>query len=316
MTLPDPEPGRKHRRRALLAPFVLLLLVVAGWYGGGISLKADASRRMDTALSVLAQRGYRVTWDDRQISGYPFRLGVNLTGLRMSEPSGWSMTIPELKGEAYVYALKHWVTVAPQGLTFNRPDGGAVIVQARALRASLSDLDLKPPRIAVEGVDMTFMPEAGAAPYFLSATRRMHLRLIPGPDDQGGVLLYLEGADMALQGLAARATEGHPVTFDLDLTLSKVSGFRGGSWSEAASAWSQGGGRILVRKARIAGGEALLQARSGTLSIGADGRLEGLVGASLGDLTGSGQSLQGEVTLEGGQASLGALVIGPSPRVF
>jgi len=316
MTLPDHEPGRKHRRLGLLAPFALLVLVMAGWTVGWLWLKGEASRRMDLATSALADRGYRVTWEDRQISGYPFRLDVNLTGLRLSEPSGWSLSIPELKGEAYVYALQHWVTVAPRGLTFNRPDGGAVIVQARALRASLADLDRKPPRIALEGVDMTFQPEAGAAPYFLSATRRMHLRLIPGPEDQGGILLYLEGADMALQGLAARATEGHPVSFELDLTLSRMSGFSGGSWSEAAGAWSRNGGRILVRKARVAGGDAVLQARSGTLSIGADGRLEGALGATLGDLTGSGQSLQGEVTLEGGKASLGALVIGPSPRLF
>jgi hypothetical protein len=316
MTLPDPATRRKPRRLGLLAPFILLLLVMAGWTGGWFWLRGEATKRMDASLAVLNERGYRVAWDDRQIGGYPFRLDINLTGLRMSEPSGWSLTIPELKGEAYVYALKHWVTVIPRGLTFNRPDGGAVIVQARALRASLTDLDLKPPRIAVEGVDMTFLPEAGADPYFLSATRQMNLRLIPGPDDQGGILLYLDGANMALQGLAARATEGHTVTLDVDLTLSKVSGFAGSSWSRAAGAWSDGGGRILVRKARVSGGDAVLQARSGTLSIGSDGRLEGVLGATLGDLTGSGQSLQGEVTLKDGKANLGPLVIGPSPRVF
>jgi hypothetical protein len=316
MTLPDPAPGRKPRRRGLFGPFVLLLILAAGWSLGWLWLKGEAERRMDAAAKDLEGRGYRLTWDQRVVSGYPFRLDVTLRGARVSEPSGWALTAPALKGEAYVYAPTHWVVVAPQGVTFTRPDGGAVIVAGKALRASLSEFDKRPPRIALEGLDLTFSPEAGAKPYFLSAVRQLNLRLIPGPDDQGGVLIYLGGARMALQGLAARATEGAAVDLETDLTLTKMSAFQGEDWAGAARNWSGGGGLVLVRKVAVSGGAARLEAKAGTLHVGADGRLEGDLDATLGDITGTGQTLQGRVSLAGGQASIGPLPIGPSPRVY
>jgi hypothetical protein len=316
MTLPDPAPGRKPRRRGLFGPFVLLLLLIIAWSGGWYWLQGEAIRRMDAASAQMAQRGYRLTWDQRYVGGYPFRLDINLTGVSVSEPSGWALTAPELRGEAYVYRPDHWVMVAPQGLTFTRPDGGAVIVSGKAMRASISEIGARPPRIALEGYDLTFSPEAGADPYFLSAVRQANVRIMPGPNDLGGVLLHLGGTKMALQGLAARATEGRDVDMDLDLTLTKMSAFQGQDWAAAARGWSRGGGQVLVRKAQVTGGAAVLSAKGGTLHVAADGRLEGDLDATLGDITGSGQTLQGQVNLANGQASIGPLPIGPSPRIY
>ena len=47
-----------------------------------------------------------------------------------------------------------------------------------------------------------------------------------------------------------------------------------------------------------------------------NGRLAGDLDATLGDLTGSGQALEGRVSLQDGKARLGPLELGPSPRVW
>lgn len=316
MTLPDPADRRKSRRRGPGGLFILVILLAAAWSGGWFWLKGQVEQRMDAVVAQAKQDGYELRWAGRKISGFPFRVDVELTDVVATEPSGWGVAIPRVKGEAFAYAIHHWVVVLPEGLTFNRPDGGAVIVTARALRASLTDFDKRPPSVAIEGVDMTFTPEAGARPYFLSAARSLNARIIPGPDDQGGVLLLLGGTRMALEGLAARATEGGLVNFELDLTLTRVSGFEGRSWAQAARAWTGAGGVILVRKASVSGGAAVLSAKSGTLTVAPDGRLQGDLDAELGDLSGQGQPLRGRVSLVEGQARLGPLVIGPSPRLF
>lgn len=315
MTLPDPGEGRKRRRGP--GCLIFLVLLAAGlWSGGWFWLKGETEARMDKAAKDAAARGYALAWDKRTVSGFPFRLDVTLEGFRASEPSGWAIRADQLKGEAYVYALDHWVLVAPTGLTFTRPDGGSVVVAGQALRASVTDFDKRPPRIAIEGYKLTFKPAPGAKPYFLSAAETLHLRLVPGPDDQGGFLLRLGKSNMALEGLAARATEGRTVDLDIDLTLTKMSGFQGGDWAGGVQGWNGAGGQILVRKAAITGGDAVLQAKGGTLTVGPDGRLQGDLDASLGDIAGEGPPLQGRVQLRDGQVMLGPLGIGPSPKIY
>lgn len=313
-TLPDPAPGRK--RRGIAGPLILAAVVIAAWSGGWWWMRGEAVRRMDETAKVMGDKGYRLTWSERTVSGYPFRLNIDLKDAVVSEPSGWQLRAPVMKGEAYIYRLDHWVVVAPQGLTFTRPDGGAVIVQGKAMRASLADFDKHPPSIMLEGVELTFSPEAGAKPYFLSAARQLNMKIMAGPNDLGGVLLHVGGARMALEGLAARATEGGLVDMDLDLTLTKMSALSGDSWESAARGWAAKGGVIEVRRASVSGGAVKLWAKAGTLTPDANGRLSGSLDATLGDLTGSGQALQGQVSLADGKARIGPLEVGPSPRVW
>lgn len=313
-TLPDPAPRRK--RRSPFIPFLLAVVLIAAWSGGWWWMRGEAMRRMDETARVMGDRGYRLTWSERTVSGFPFRLDVNLKDATVSEPSGWQLKAPLIKSEAYIYRLDHWILVTPQGLTFTRPDGGAVIVQGKAMRASLADFDKRPPSIMLEGVELTFNPEAGAKPYFLSAARQLNMKIMAGPDDLGGVLLHIGGARMALEGLAARATEGGLVDMDLNLTLTRMSALSGQDWEGAARAWAAKGGVIQVRQAQVTGGAVRLSAKAGTLTPDANGRLSGDLDATLGDLTGSGQALEGRVSLQDGKARLGPLELGPSPRVW
>ena len=316
MTLPEHERPRKPRRGGLFLPWLLALLLVVGWSGGWFWLRGESGRRMDAQVAQLREQGYDVVWRKRTITGFPFRLNVTLDGARIAEPSGWAIAAPLLKAEAYVYRLDHWVMVAPDGVTLTRPDGGPVTVRARALRASLSSFDEHPPRLSVEGVDLAFETSPGGKPYPVEAAARLQLHLRAGPQDQGGLLFKVDGARLRLEGLPARVVQGKPASMMWDLTLSKMSAFRGRDWPGAVRAWRDADGVITVRAAEVRGGEAVLSGKGGPLTVGLDGRLQGRLEATLSGAEDGTPAFSGEVDLSNGEARIGPLPLGPSPRLY
>ena len=316
MTLPQTAPSRKPRRLGLMLPFGALLVAIMVWSVGWFWLKGEAERRMDLAAADLSKRGYSLTWQSRQVGGYPFRMDVTLTGARVSEPSGWALAAPLLKGEAYVYALDRWIAMAPEGVVLTRPGKGDLTIKGQALRASFSQFGMTPPAISVEGVKLAFAPAAGAEPYFISYAEALQLHLRPGPQNLAALLFKVDGAKLKLQGLAARATEDGPVSMTLDLEGTRMNAAKGADWPTIVRSWGAAGGVINVRKAQVTGGAALLEATSGQLHAGADGRLEGKLQARLRAVDDSNQMIAGDVTLSDAKARLGPLVIGPSPKLY
>jgi len=316
MTLPERERPRKPRRRGLFLPWLLMLLLIVGWSIGWFWLRGQAETRMDAGVAQMRAQGYDVAWQTRDISGFPFRLDVNLYGARIAEPSGWALAAAELKAEAWIYRLDHWVAVAPQGVTLTRPEGGPVTVRAKALRGSLSGADQRPPRISIEGVDLDFATPPGAEPYPVQSAERLELHLRPGPNDQGGVLFRVDGARLRLTGLPARVAQGRPVSVLWDLTLARMAAFQGRDWPEAVRNWRDAGGVVTVREASIRGGDAVLAAQGGPLRVGPDGYLQGELKAGLRDADTGAEALGGTVVLQDGKATLGPLTISKAPRLF
>jgi len=348
MTLPDPPPPRKVRRRGLYAPYVLALVLAAGWCGAWFWIRGEAERRMAAARDQLAASGYTLAWQSRRIDGFPFRLDLHLTGVKVGEPSGWAVSLPRLEAEAYAYSPTHWMLVAPDGVTFTRPRDGGVAVQAKVLRASLSNFDQHPPRLSIEGEDLTFAAAPGAKPYFITAAKGFNLHLRAGPNDQGAVYVGLVQANATLSGLMARIAEGKPIGLTADAIFSKAGEFQGKDWPGAVQAWNAAGGAFQVRQLTVQAGESVLDARSGVLSVDPDGRVRGTLRAALrqapqaltvmgqaGKITPkaaedassaamaaqAGAAQQGDVAhvtldFKNGRTVLGPVSVGPAPKVF
>lgn len=315
MTVAPRQPSRK----ALYIPFVLLLVVAVVWTFAWFGLRTQARERMDAGAAELRAAGYTVSWQDRTFGGYPFRIDSKLTGFRIAEPSGWGLAAPSIRAEAFVYALHHWVAVAPDGVVLERPLSGPLTIKGKALRASLGELDQHPPRLTVEGSELTFQQQPDAQPYLLRSARKLVLAVRPGPQDQGAVLLRVEDAGARLPGPLARLAQNQPVDINVELILSKMSAMQGRDWRTMAQRWAAAGGTATVRNARLSGGGSVLAAHGGSLSVGADGRMEGgldldlaKAGGALGELSGMGAAL----TFEDGQTLLGRLPIAPAPRVY
>ena len=338
-----PDSGADPRRLGLYGPFVLLLIFVAAWSVGWLWLRAEILRDMDAARQSMAGSGGNLDWGSRSISGYPFRLDVTLTGPRLREPSGWALAAPTLKAEALAFAPTRWVAVAPAGVTISRPVGGEVIVKAKVLRASLSNLGAHPPRVSVEGIGLTFTAAPGADPFFLAAAGELHLHARAGPGDRGAVYFELDRAKAPLPGLLGKIAAGKPVNLAADATYTHAAALTGADWASAVRAWSAAGGALSVRRLRVAAGDAVIDAQSGILTVDDDGRLRGSLSASLRqaprvltvmgrqgtiapEAAGAAAQVVGArggaavaaVTLDfqAGQTTLGPAAVGPAPKVY
>src|SRR5215469_5431715 len=121
MSLSRAAPGGKPRRLGLYLPFALLAVVILAWSSGWLWLRGETQRRMDETANSLRAHGWRASWSAASIGGYPFRLDVDLSNLQIADPSGWSLALPSLKSEAYVFAPTRWLLATEEGLTFGRP---------------------------------------------------------------------------------------------------------------------------------------------------------------------------------------------------
>lgn len=338
--VPDPAPDRKHGRLGLYLPFAIAAVITIAWTGVWIGIRGQAIRTIDADAAILRKAGYDVAWQDRRITGWPFRMDVAFTELRLREPSGWGFATPRLEAEAFAYALGHWMIGAEDGFTFTRPRGGPVEVKGRVIRASLTDVSRTPPALSIEGEDLTFTPGPGAQPFSLASAKRLELHLRPGPDDQGAILFKVEDGRTAPGSTLAAVGDGKPVAIIWDAILSKVSALKGVDLAERGQAWSLAGGQFQVRQAGITAGDASLGAQAGKLALDSDGYLNGSLDVTvrhgpetMADLARAGlvppeSALAAAavlaarpdgrlpLTFQAGQTTLGPVALAPAPKLW
>ena len=340
MTHNDAAPSRKAppkaRRSRLFTPFILAAIIAGGWSYGWFWLRGQAEQRMDAQAADLKSRGYDLSWSGRTFHGFPFRMNVDLADARVAEPTGWALRIPELKGEAEIYDLTHWVLVAPQGAVLTRPEAGDVTITGETLRASISHVTEYPPRISVEGTKLAFVPAPGSKPFQLVSADDMQLHLRAGPDDQGAIFFKANGAKTAFTGLLGRIAQDKTASMILETRLSHVSYLRGRNWAAAVKRWSEAGGQITLQQSQILAGDAEGKAKSGVLSVDADGRVTGALNVALkerADISqpiktpeqavaaaaqamGADPVIEADLKFQKGRTYLGILDTGPAPKVY
>jgi len=339
------DPGgvrKKGRRFWLLAPYVILLILAAGYAGFWVFSQNRLLASLDARADAMRQAGYSVDIEGRRVDGFPFRLRLTLPRAEIASPAGWSIAAPGLEAQAYLHSPGHWVAIAPQGLTVRRPRGGLLTVKGESMRASLVGVGGDAWRGAAEGVKLVFTPATGAAPFSLASADRMDLNVKPGASDAVLMLLRLQGGKAGAGALLHRIAGEAPVTGVFDLKATQAKAFVGGSFGEAAKAWATADGQLQIVKAELQAGDAAAWAKSGQLSAGRDGRLVGAVPLelrqapkSIGALSGQpldpmaaktaaeiatartqGDSASLNLVFQAGVATLGPVPIGPAPKVF
>ena len=343
MSLPDPTPPRKPRRLGLYGPFAALFVLVLAWSLGWFWLRGEVFRRMDAGAEALSESGYRVDWTRREVSGFPFRLDLDIEAPRVREGSGWGLSAPRLKAEAFVFAPEHWIVVAPAGVTLVRRRGGPLLIGARVLRASASDWTSHPARVSVEGLDLTFTPQAGAAAFPLAGASELHLHAKGGPNDQGAAYVEIDGGRATPGSPLGQMTGGAPVALIADGIYSHASALNGRDWPGALRAWAAAGGRLNLRRLSLTASALGLEARTGDAGIDPDGRLAGVVDLDLKgaprltqllteraglspeaakaaqmviDAGGTGGKTGVSLHFEAGRITLGPVALGPAPRLY
>lgn len=341
MKLPDFAPSRKPPSRWwLFGPYILVIVAAVVWTGVWFWVRGQVTARLDAAAHPPAGHA-SLTWTHRVISGFPFRIEVVLDGVKAAEPSGWAVSAPQIRAEAYAYEPQHWIAYAPHGLVLSRPNAGDVAIDGPDLRATAT---FDKSEFAVEGRKLAFAPKLGAKSFPLIAADMIdaHSRALAG--DKVEFLVQMQGVTLSPAPLLGRLAVGQPMSSAWHGTLSKASSLNGRDWPDAAKAWSAAGGVIDIAAGDLDVGAIKLNATGGQLSVGPDGRLQGGVSLGLGALPaavtafGDAGALEpvaahnaavvaqvgaagdpnakAGLTFQGGATTFGPVPIGPAPRVY
>lgn len=323
----------------LFAPAAFLFLLLVASAGAWAWSRQRLVSEMDARTRDLQAAGWTATWADRTISGFPFRLKVVLTDVRLRAPGegGWGATTPNLEGQAYIVFPTHWVFVARRGLTVLRPLGGPLRVTGDALRASVAGTGTDPPRIALEGVNLAFSPGPQARPFSFTTLKHAEAHLRPSPNVAGDAdwLVSLDGGVAPPQSLLWKLVPGGGVDIAASGRLTKLAAATGATWSQAAGAWAGAGGAVAIDRLTGVGGPLHVDGSGGRLGLDAQGRLEGSLPLSVAesseappqvappgspeaaaaDAARQGSAVKLPVVFAGGRMRFGPADVGPAPTL-
>jgi hypothetical protein len=277
-------PTSRPRYLVLFAPFVAVIVLLAGWTVWWFVVAGKVEQGLDRGARDLRASGYQVSWKDRGVSGWPFRTFVRVRDLKIVAPTGHAIEMSELAAEAETYALGKWVFAAPKGLVFTRGPKGPVRIEGRAIRASVSGLGRAgAPNVAVQLLKPTFTPLEGAQPFPLASADKVELYLRPkaGAPGDGEALFRIEGGKGRPGGPVDWIAGGGPFNTYWETGLTRLRAARGSGWPALVRSWTAAGGALTGLHGQAKAGDAAAEAKSAQLTVGPDGRLRGTVDLSL-----------------------------------
>jgi len=280
LTLP-PKPAKKTHRIGIVAPALLVAIAFGLWSGYWFYTADQVQKRLLGEQKTLIAAGYQASIDPFTVTGYPYRMYVDLKNVTVVSPSGKGFAAPEIVAEANAYALTKWVMVAPQGLTLFRghPGGvelGRIAVTGSALRASVSHLDQPVQQIAFQGTDLVLTPSDPSHPFAFTRADVFEFHTRPNPKDPTAVDWEL-GVDAARGdhgSLAGDINPGQPLKLRTEGTVSHPSALKG-DMSTGLAAWTAVGGQVSGLHLMLTAGDLSLNVSSPALTVDAQSRLAG-----------------------------------------
>lgn len=269
--------GRVNRL-GLFGPFLLLAVVVGGWSLWWAYLAGQVEDRIDAQAERLRQAGWQVAYDPLNVQGWPFRLTVRATGVRLIAPSTHALAVPELVAEAAAYAPGRWVMAAPEGLLLTRAAKGQVDIQGESIRASVSAGQDRRARIVVEMIEPRFSWGQGAEPFPLRAAERLVINAVPRETiGTMGLLLDITGAVGREGGVLTDMAEGRVFDLRAEAEALGTDHLLNADGAVDLGGWVGAGGALTALQFGAAAEDDEVRASSDRLSFGPDGRLIGTV---------------------------------------
>ncbi|MCU4178408.1 DUF2125 domain-containing protein [Bosea sp. BH3] len=295
-----PLPTRRHSRFWLYGPFLMLVVLAAGWSAFWFYARGRAAEAIDAALAREVTRGRTWTCADRTITGFPFRIELRCSALGLTS-TRWGDAVrvetgPALAvGQIYSPGLVIFEVSSPARATL--PEGRNLEITWKSLEASLGWRH--PERFALVASEANgTLTTPGANPEtWRAATLEAHLRHNPTrpPADQAvDIALTAKGTVLPVIDALLGTTDTGDI--DLQATVTQAENFRRGFNPDTLEGWRNANGTLeLTRivstkgKARVEGsGELVLDPMhrvAGDLRLAAAG-IEQIGGLRIGNLLG------------------------------
>lgn len=235
--------------------YAALAVAALAYTGYWFLLAARAEQAIDREIAGLAARGLAVSYTGRRLTGYPYRLSAEFTGLALGPSGGapggrsdWRWESDRVAAHVEPWNLRHVVAVFDGAHRLQTARGASIPATAESARASLVLDDTgRPLRAVVDAADIEFAAAAGF-PGAEAERVRLAARRATGAGEEAAradvdVAVRIDGLSVAEEG---RAVVAHPVR-----RMSAEGTLRGpppAAWTPAEIArWRDGGGAFAVR---------------------------------------------------------------------
>lgn len=316
------DAAKRHSRKGLYLPLIAAVLVVGGWTGWWFWLAHQVETRLAAQEDVWRDAGWTVAHQPASVTGWPFRVRMDVRELSVAAPSGQGVEAPRLLVEAAAWEPLKWVGFAPDGLALVRPGKGRVRLTGEALRFSVSHIDQPVPDLRIQLHDVAFTAETGAEAFPLASAELIHFQARPHADAQGGVLAGQ--AAVLFRLIEARGRPSGPVqslardgalTLEGQGVIENLPGLSASDPLGPVAGWSRSGGALTHVSGRLVAGDSRAVFESPRLAADADGRLAGTLSLSA---EGAGEALAGLASAPTGAvdrtgAQAAAAAAGPAP---
>jgi hypothetical protein len=312
----------RRSRFWLYTPFVLLGLVAAAWSVAWMVIRDRTTEGLDAWFAAEAKNGRRWTCGDRSLAGYPFRVEVTCGSLALRQRDV-TASLGRVHAVAQVYQPRHVIIQVDGPLRLAQ---GAVTVDGgwRRLEASIRGAATRLQRASLVAEAPAFrVAGPGIADVAVSSQRfEAHLRPSPTAREEGAYDAAISASQAKVPLLDAALGGAEPADVQLDVTATKMQGFRGRPMVEEIERWRQAEGRLGVMLLSVSKGSRRLEAKgelrldelhrpAGQLAVAAAG-IEELMGHLSGNRVGG--NLLGSLLGEGArQPSAAARNLMPLP---
>ena len=282
--MPDMTPA--PRRRPLWRLFILpaiLLVAAAAWSGFWFHTASEVGVRADAWAAQEARAGRVYDCGKRSVAGYPFRLevrcddaSVSLVSQTAGAQAPFTARLGEIVVIASIYQPKLLIAEfkAPATLA-DRGQPPSMKLNWSVGRSSVVGLPDVPERVSLvfdnPAIDRVNGPVQ--TPLARANHVELHGRLAEGSVVANPVI------ETVLQIAGGSVLEAHPLlaspfNADVQTRLSGLKDFSPKPWPDRFREIQAAGGKVEIVRSRIAQGDVIAVA-SGTLGLGANGRLDG-----------------------------------------
>lgn len=266
----------RSRSWILYAPIATLLLVAVGWSMLWVYAKSRVDEEIVRWMAREAGQGRAVGCGERTIAGYPFRIEVDCRDAVLVDSRGAPRRYetPRVLAVAQLYKPNHIILEFAAPLRIGEPGpGGRDFARASWSlgRASIVTDGRETERVSVS-LDRPEVTAAGAPTPYRAERAEFHFRRREAggaaqPADLAWIVAKLDGP-LGLPGISG------PVDIEVQATATALDRLRGGDERERLRNWTQAGGRLDIRLARLLSPRASAEA-SGNVGLDPRGRADG-----------------------------------------
>jgi hypothetical protein len=277
-----PAPRRRPLWRLFIMP-VLLVVAALAWSGFWFYAASQVGTRADAWAAQEAKSGRVYACANRSVAGFPFRLEVScddasvaLVSQTANAQTSFTARLGEILVIAQIYQPK--LLIAEFKAPATLAEGGqppSLKVNWTTGRSSVSGLPDSPHRadIVFDNPSIERVNGPVATPLARAGHVELHGRIAEGSAQDNPVI------ETVLQISGGSVQEVHPLLaapFDVDVQtkLSGLKDFTPKPWPERFREIQAAGGHVDIVRSRVQQGD-LISVAAGTLSLNAQGRIDG-----------------------------------------